>query len=266
MLFPVTRRQLRLYAMNRSGGSARPSLQVVDRLLSFRAANAAGRICRLAETPRHGLTRETGGSAMTSAISTRGVDETGRSHQPAGSGPAKPADLGVMKLSGDMPGGRIPAPPDPARVESPVPRHTDAPDPRPDGVAQGCGLSLRHQHEFLRYTSMTPGQWRSDTRLRAAREDTQTPADRRAVGGIAHAREFTVPSQFSRAVRARSGLTAKKARGRARGAARRRGSRAFRGGATRSVTPAKGEPGHHRPKCARNRARAACRSARAASA
>ncbi|MCA3454402.1 MAG: helix-turn-helix domain-containing protein [Rhodobacter sp.] len=266
MPFPVTRRLLRFHAANRSGGSARPSVQPVHGLWSFPAVGAAGRICRFAEKPRHGLIGKTGHAAMTSAISTRGVDVTGRSHEPPGSGPAKSADLGVMKLSGDMPGGRIPAPPHPARVESLVPRHIDGPDPGPDGVAQGCGISLRCLHEMLRNTDMTHGPCIRDTRLRAAREETQTPADRRAVGEIAHARGFTVPSQFSRAVRARSGLTAKVARGRARGAAHSRGSRAFRGGATRRMTPTKSDPGHHRPKCARNRARAACRSARAASA
>ena len=259
---------------------------------------------------------------------------SGRSYDPPGSSPAEPADLGAMKQSWDMPGGRIRVPDrfcsrqldatnganglivdlvrlippcqdsmtektrrvfgrqladllalvirsdervlaagNPkgrsahlARIESLVRRHIDDPDPRPDEMAQGCGLSLRSLHGLLRNTSMTPGQGIRDTRLQAAMWDMKKPADRRAVGKIACARGFTLRAPFSRAFRARFGLTPEKARGRAQGAAHRRGSRAFRGGAKRSVTPTQGEPGHHRPKCARNRARAACRSARAASA
>ncbi|MCA3446696.1 MAG: helix-turn-helix transcriptional regulator [Rhodobacter sp.] len=259
---------------------------------------------------------------------------SGHSHDPPGSNPAEPADLGAMTQSWDMPGGRIHAPDrfcsrqfDPtngasglfvdmvhlipvrqdsmtdktrkvfgrqladlpalairsdervlaagnpkgrsahlARIESFVHRHIDDPDPRPDEMAQGCGLSLRCPQGLLRNTRMTPGQGIRDTRLQAAMWDMKKPADRRAVGKIACARGFTLRAPFSRAFRARFGVTPEKVRGKAQGAAHRRGSRAFRGGAKRSVTPTKGEPGHHRPKCARNRARAACRSARAASA
>ena len=93
-------------------------------------------------------------------------------------------------------------------------RHIDDPELGPDEVAAGCGISVRYLHELLRDTNMTLGQWIRDTRLQAAMEDLQNPADRRAIGEIAYARGFTDQAQFSRAFRARFGVTPKEARGR----------------------------------------------------
>ncbi|WP_242678835.1 helix-turn-helix domain-containing protein [Rhodobacter calidifons] len=101
-----------------------------------------------------------------------------------------------------------------ARIEAFVRRHIDDPALGPDKVAAGCGISVRYLHELLRDTNMTLGQWIRDTRLMAAMEDLQNPADRRAIGEIAYARGFTDQAQFSRAFRARFGVTPKEARGR----------------------------------------------------
>jgi AraC-like DNA-binding protein len=102
-----------------------------------------------------------------------------------------------------------------ARIESFVRRHIDDADLGPETVAAGCGISLRYLHELLRDTNMTLGQWIRDTRLQAAMEDLKNPADRRAIGEIAYARGFTDQAQFSRAFRARFGLSPSEARGRA---------------------------------------------------
>jgi AraC-like DNA-binding protein len=100
-----------------------------------------------------------------------------------------------------------------ARIEAFVRRHIDDPDLGPETVAAGCGISLRYLHELLRDTNRTLGQWIRDTRLQAAMEDLTNPADCRAIGAIAYARGFTDQAQFSRAFRARYGLTPKEARG-----------------------------------------------------
>lgn len=100
-----------------------------------------------------------------------------------------------------------------ARIEAFVRRHIDDPDLGPETVAAGCGISLRYLHELLRDTNQTLGQWIRDTRLQAAMEDLQNPADRRAIGEIAYARGFADQAQFSRAFRARFGLTPTEARG-----------------------------------------------------
>ena len=102
-----------------------------------------------------------------------------------------------------------------ARIESFVRRHIDDPDLGPEEVAAGCGISVRYLHELLRDTNTTLGQWIRDTRLQAAMEDLKNPADRRAIGEIAYARGFTDQAQFSRAFRARFGLSPSEARGRA---------------------------------------------------
>ena len=102
-----------------------------------------------------------------------------------------------------------------ARIESFVRRHIDDTDLGPETVAAGCGISLRYLHELLRDTNMTLGQWIRDTRLQAAMEDLKNPADRRAIGEIAYARGYTDQAQFSRAFRARFGLSPSEARGRA---------------------------------------------------
>lgn len=101
-----------------------------------------------------------------------------------------------------------------ARIEAFVRRHIDDPELGPDEVAAGCGISVRYLHELLRDTNTTLGQWIRDTRLMAALEDLKNPADRRAIGEIAYARGFTDQAQFSRAFRARFGVTPKEARGR----------------------------------------------------
>jgi AraC-like DNA-binding protein len=101
-----------------------------------------------------------------------------------------------------------------ARIEAFVRRHIDDPGLGPDEVAGGCGISVRYLHELLRDTNMTLGQWIRDTRLMAAMEDLQNPADRRIIGEIAYARGFTDQAQFSRAFRAKFEVTPKEPRGR----------------------------------------------------
>ena len=101
-----------------------------------------------------------------------------------------------------------------ARIEAFVRRHIDDPELGPEAVAAGCGISVRYLHELLRDTNTTLGQWIRDMRLQAAMEDLKNPADRRAIGEISYARGFTDQAQFSRAFRARFGVTPKEARGR----------------------------------------------------
>ena len=205
-----------------------------------------------------------------------------RSHEPYDFSHDDPADLWVMKISGDMLGGRIRAPDRfcslefdatngasgfftdmvhliPARydtmseetrstvgrqladllvlalqaddrvmnsgvssvraghllrVEGFVRRHLDDPDLGPETVAAGCGISVRYLHEVLRDTNTTLGAWIRDMRLTAAQEDLANPGDRRSIGEIAWARGFPDQAQFSRAFRARFGMTPKEARGR----------------------------------------------------
>lgn len=99
-----------------------------------------------------------------------------------------------------------------ARIEAFVHRHIDDPDLGPDGVAAGCGISVRYLHELLRDTNTTLGQWIRDQRLQAAQEDLANPADARSIGEIAYAHGFADQAQFSRAFRARFGLTPKEMR------------------------------------------------------
>ena len=101
-----------------------------------------------------------------------------------------------------------------ARIESFVRRHIDNPDLGPDEVAAGCGVSVRYLHELLRDTNQSLGSWIRDQRLAAAREDLGNPRDKRAIGEIAYARGFADQAQFSRAYRARYGITPKEARAR----------------------------------------------------
>ncbi len=101
-----------------------------------------------------------------------------------------------------------------ARIESFVRRHIDNPDLGPDEVAAGCGVSVRYLHELLRDTNQSLGSWIRDQRLAAAREDLGNPRDKRAIGEIAYARGFADQAQFSRAFRARYGITPKEARAR----------------------------------------------------
>ncbi|MEZ5912495.1 MAG: helix-turn-helix domain-containing protein [Paracoccaceae bacterium] len=99
-----------------------------------------------------------------------------------------------------------------ARIEAFVHRHIDDPDLGPEGVATGCGISVRYLHELLRDTNTTLGQWIRDQRLQAAQEDLANPADARSIGEIAYAHGFADQAQFSRAFRARFGLTPKEMR------------------------------------------------------
>jgi len=99
-----------------------------------------------------------------------------------------------------------------ARIESFVRRHIDDPDLGPEEVAAGCGLSVRYLHELLRDTNQTLGSWIRDQRLAAAREDLANASDKRSIGEIAYARGFADQAQFSRAFRARYGITPKEAR------------------------------------------------------
>ncbi len=101
-----------------------------------------------------------------------------------------------------------------ARIEGFVRRHLDDPDLDPEKVATGCGISVRYLHEVLRDTNTTLGAWVRDMRLVAAQEDLSNPADRRSIGEIAWARGFPDQAQFSRAFRARFGMTATETRGR----------------------------------------------------
>ena len=75
-------------------------------------------------------------------------------------------------------------------------------------VAAGCGISVRYLHELLRETNTPLGQWIRDRRLQAAHEDLSDPANTRSIGEIAYARGFADQAQFSRAFRARFGMTA----------------------------------------------------------
>ncbi len=101
-----------------------------------------------------------------------------------------------------------------ARIEGFVRRHLDLPDLGPESVAAGCGISVRYLHEILRDTNTTLGAWIRDMRLQAAQEDLANPADRRSIGEIAWARGFTDQAQFSRAFRARFGMTPREMRNR----------------------------------------------------
>lgn len=98
------------------------------------------------------------------------------------------------------------------RIEAFVRRHIDDPDLGPDDVAAGCGISVRYLHELLRDTNQTLGQWIRDQRLAAAHDDLTNPAETRSIGEIAYARGFSDQAQFSRAFRARYGVTPKEAR------------------------------------------------------
>jgi AraC-like DNA-binding protein len=99
-----------------------------------------------------------------------------------------------------------------ARIEAFVHRHIDDPELGPEGVAAGCGISVRYLHELLRDTNTTLGQWIRDRRLQAAHEDLTDPANARSIGEIAYARGFADQAQFSRAFRAQFGLTPKELR------------------------------------------------------
>ncbi|WP_343115733.1 helix-turn-helix domain-containing protein [Ostreiculturibacter nitratireducens] len=99
-----------------------------------------------------------------------------------------------------------------ARIEAFVHGHIDDPDLGPDDVAAGCRISVRYLHELLRDTNQTLGQWIRDRRLQAAQEDLANPACSRSIGEIAYARGFADQAQFSRAFRARFGLTPKEMR------------------------------------------------------
>ena len=99
-----------------------------------------------------------------------------------------------------------------ARIESFVRRWIDDPNLGPDDVAAGCGISVRYLHELLRDTNQTLGQWIRDQRLAAAHENLTDPCDKRSIGEIAYNRGFADQAQFSRAFRARYGITPKDAR------------------------------------------------------
>ncbi len=101
-----------------------------------------------------------------------------------------------------------------ARIETFVRRYIDDPQLGPDDVAAGCGISVRYLHELLRDTNQTLGQWIRDQRLAAAQEDLADMRDKRSIGEIAYARGFADQAQFSRAFRARYGITPKEARAR----------------------------------------------------
>lgn len=105
-----------------------------------------------------------------------------------------------------------------ARIEAFVRRNIDDPDLGPDEVASGCRISVRYLHELLRDTNQTLGQWIRDQRLAAAQEDLANAADTRNIGEIAYARGFADQAQFSRAFRARYGVTPKEVRAGNRGA------------------------------------------------
>ena len=93
-------------------------------------------------------------------------------------------------------------------------RHRDDADLGPEEVAAACGISVRYLHELLRDTNRTLGAWLRDQRLAAAHEDLSNPADHRSIGAIAYAHGFSDQAQFSRAFRARYGLTPKDVRAR----------------------------------------------------
>lgn len=99
-----------------------------------------------------------------------------------------------------------------SRIEGFVRRHLDDPELGPEAVAAGCGISVRYLHELLRDTNQTLGQWIRDQRLAAAHDDLANPRDGRSIGEVAYARGFADQSQFSRAFRARYGLTPKELR------------------------------------------------------
>ena len=105
------------------------------------------------------------------------------------------------------------------RIETFVRRHIDDPALGPEVVAAGCGISVRYLHELLRDTNQSLGQWIRDQRLAAAEADLTNPTDSRSIGEIAYGRGFADQAQFSRAFRARYGVTPKEARAGQRGEA-----------------------------------------------
>ncbi|MFN3937189.1 MAG: AraC family transcriptional regulator [Gemmobacter sp.] len=98
------------------------------------------------------------------------------------------------------------------RIESFVLRNLADPDLGPEAVAAGCGISVRYLHELLRDTNRTLGQWVREMRLAAAHDDLTNPSDSRSIGEIAWANGFSDQAQFSRAFRARYGLTPREVR------------------------------------------------------
>jgi len=82
-------------------------------------------------------------------------------------------------------------------------------------VARGCEISTRYLHELLRDTNQTLGQWIREQRLEACRDSLKDSNNRQTVAEIAYRWGFGDHAQFSRAFKARFGLSPKEFRDRA---------------------------------------------------
>ena len=101
------------------------------------------------------------------------------------------------------------------RIESFVRKNLGRFDLDPEMVARGCEISTRYLHELLRDTNQTLGQWIREQRLEACRETLKDATNRQTVAEIAYRWGFGDHAQFSRAFKARFGLSPKEYRDRA---------------------------------------------------
>lgn len=101
------------------------------------------------------------------------------------------------------------------RIESFVRKNLGRFDLDPEMVARGCEISTRYLHELLRDTNQTLGQWIREQRLEACRETLKDTSNRQTVAEIAYRWGFGDHAQFSRAFKARFGLSPKEFRDRA---------------------------------------------------
>ncbi len=98
------------------------------------------------------------------------------------------------------------------RIESFVRKNLGCFDLDPEMVARGCDISTRYLHELLRDTDQTLGQWIREQRLEACREVLKDSTHRQTVAEIAYRWGFGDHAQFSRAFKARFGLSPKEFR------------------------------------------------------
>jgi AraC-like DNA-binding protein len=93
------------------------------------------------------------------------------------------------------------------RIERHMRHHLADPDLDPEKIAQACGISTRYLHELFRDTNRTVGQWIREQRLIACSEALADQANRQTVAEIAYHWGFGDQAQFSRAFKARFGLS-----------------------------------------------------------
>lgn len=102
-----------------------------------------------------------------------------------------------------------------ARIEQVLRRDLARHDLGPEAVAAACGISVRYLHALFRDTGETFGQRLRELRLAAARDALARADDGRTIGDIAWSVGFADHAQFSRAFRARYGMSPREARLRA---------------------------------------------------